>query len=510
MKRLKSFLALWLSVGFIAAFAASSASADDGVIGVGRAPLSAGDASVVRAAAKQAAIRDAVISAIRDATALDASDPKFATIVDDIAKQLRDVKVDEQREGDELVTHVTAFVDGVLIKKNIRGTDLDKSEDRNFGILAYIEEFLVPSNNDLHMPLRELVESHYDAGRSLSDKSLKASAASSSSNAAYAASSSSDAAAVSAVQLNAANRDASVSGQAAAAAEYHAKDSVAAAQSSRSQSAAVDQKNVEAASHQTASFRHLVEFQDNSKPTTLPIFQAEFIGNLRDYDLRILDSSNIRSEFFGGKPLTLSTLENGPEMKKFSEFARKKNAAFLMVGTSTVVKGDVQAATGRLLCVVKVALTVFSTTDGEIVASAADDVLAEGINIEDCAGAASKKVGARMSPVIASRVLSYWADRSARGRQYVVELRGKSFDLVTKMAFKKAVHAISDDANESDTTDTSIKYTVTLKGKVDAEEAVINALSAQSAFANKNLDDHVDQNLITVCIGKCPKSGAGI
>jgi hypothetical protein len=192
-------------------------------------------------------------------------------------------------------------------------------------------------------------------------------------------------------------------------------------------------------------------------------------------------------------------------MKKFSEFARKKNAAFLMVGTSTVVKGDVQAATGRLQCVVKVALTVFSTTDGEIVASGADDVLAEGINVEDCAGSASRKVGARMSPVIANRVLSYWSDRSVRGRQYVVELRGKSFDLATKMAFKRAVHTISEDANESDASDTSIKYTVTLKGKVDAEEAVIDALSAQPAFANKNLDDHVDQNLIAVCLGKCQK-----
>jgi hypothetical protein len=505
MERLKTRGAPLVLVGLLAGLCAPSAFADEGVIGVGRAPLSAGDASAVRAAAKQAAVRDAVLSAIRDATALDASDSKFAATVDDIAKQLRDVKVDEQREGDELVTQVTAVVDLRLIKAKIRGTDLDKSQDRNFGILTYIEEFLIPSNKDLNMPLRELVESHYDAGSSFSDKSLKASAASSSSNAAYAAASSSDSAAASAVKLNAADRDTSVSGQAAAAAEYHSRDAVAAAQSSKSQSASVDQQNVDAASHRTASYKHLIEYQDNSKPSNQAIFQGEFTGNLRDYDLRILDSNNVRSEFFGGKPLTLSALENGPAMKRFSEFARKKNAAFLMVGTSTVVKGDVQPATGRLQCVVKVSLKVFSTTDNEIVAAGADDVLAEGINIEDCAGAASKKVGARMSPVIASRVLSYWADRSARGRQYVVELRSKSFDLATKMAFKKAVHTISDDVNESDTSDTSIKYTITLKGKVDAEEAVITAVSSLPAFASKTLDDRVDQNVITVCIGKCPK-----
>lgn len=505
MKRLRTHAAPLLLASLLTGLAAPAAFADEGIVGVGRAPLAAGDASVVRAAAKQAAIRDAVLSAIRDATALDASDPKFATTVDDIAKQLRDVKVDEEREGDELVTQVAAVVDLRLIKSKIRGTDLDKSQDRNFGILTYVEEFVVPSNNDLHMPLRELVESHYDAGSSFSDKSLKASAASASSNSAYAASSSSDAAASASSKLNAADRDASISGQNAASAEYHSKDAVAAAQSSKSQSASLDQKNVDAASHKVASYKHLIEYQDNSKPSNQSIFQGEFAGDLRDYDLRILDSANIRSEFFGGKPLTLSALENGPQMKQFSEFARKKNAAFLMVGTSTVVKGDVQPATGKLQCVVKVSLRVFSTTDGEIVAAGADDVLAEGINIEDCAGAASKKVGARMSPVIASRVLNYWADRSARGRQYVVELRGKSFDLATKMAFKKAVRSISDDVNESDASDTSIKYTVTLKGKVDAEEAVVTAVSEQAAFAGKTLDDHVDQNLITVCIGKCPK-----
>jgi hypothetical protein len=51
MQRLKNCGALLLLFGLITGLAARPASAADDVIGVGRAPLSAGDASVVRAAA---------------------------------------------------------------------------------------------------------------------------------------------------------------------------------------------------------------------------------------------------------------------------------------------------------------------------------------------------------------------------------------------------------------------------------------------------------------------------
>ncbi|MEI7456599.1 MAG: hypothetical protein WCK93_07705 [Nitrosomonadales bacterium] len=166
------------------------ATAQETVFGEGRTSLGAGDASAIRNAAKQDAIRDAVIKAIKDATALDASDARFATIVNEVAKQLRDVKVQEERkEGADYVTRIEAVVDRKQIKNAIRGTDLDKSKDRSFSILMLVDEF-VTSSHDLNMPLSVLTESSIDEGASFKDKSLKANASSAASKSAVAASSS--------------------------------------------------------------------------------------------------------------------------------------------------------------------------------------------------------------------------------------------------------------------------------------------------------------------------------
>lgn len=61
----------------IAGLVSGTAFAQNSVVGEGRAPVGAGDAGFIRNAAKQEALRDAVIKAIKDATALDASDGRF-------------------------------------------------------------------------------------------------------------------------------------------------------------------------------------------------------------------------------------------------------------------------------------------------------------------------------------------------------------------------------------------------------------------------------------------------
>ena len=59
----------------VATFATTSAIAQNTVFGEGRTPIGAGEASAVRNAAKQEAMRDAVVKAIKDATAINADDP---------------------------------------------------------------------------------------------------------------------------------------------------------------------------------------------------------------------------------------------------------------------------------------------------------------------------------------------------------------------------------------------------------------------------------------------------
>lgn len=515
-----------LLVSALVGMAAPTFAQDNTVFGEGRTPLGAGDAAAIRNAAKQEALRDAVVKAIKDATALDASDPRFAPIVNEVAKQLRDVQVrEERREGSDFVTRIEALVDRRQIKNAIRGTDLDKSIDRSFSILMLVDEF-VTSTRDLNMPLKELEEFNYDAGSSYRDKSLKAGASSVSSKSAVAASSNVNAATASSARVNsnssaalaaqgsdaygsgaiAASQKSSVNGHAAAASSYSAKENYAAAASSQSAKSAIDKKDVDSQSHVTASYRKLIEYQDTSKPTSKSIFLAAFGGNLRDYDMRLQDSANIRSKFFGNKAISLSVLESSAEMSRFSEFARSKaNADFLMIGNSTVVGGDNNPATGQISCVVNAQIRAFATAGNELIASESQSTQASGMNIEECAAIASKKIADLMAPTFAGRALGYWADRAARGRQFTVELKGSGLPVSMRIAFTKALRNIQGAANveKKEDGDSGVKVTFTLKSKNDAADEIYEAVSAQAAFADKNLDRVGAGEQITLCLDKC-------
>lgn len=503
MKRLNNLTSAIAAAVMLAA--SVPALAQSTVFGEGRTPIGAGDAAAIRNAAKQEAMRDAVVKAIKDSTALDASAPKFAPIVNEVAKQLRDVKVKEEvREGNDFVARIEAFVDRRQIKNAIRGTDLDKLNDRSFSILMLVDEF-VTSTRDLKVPLRDLTEFSYDAGSSAKDKSIKAAASSSSRDTAVVASSDVNASASSNVDVRASGDRGSFRGQGSDSASYKGSASLNASDKVRSQSASMDKKDVEQRSHETASYRRLVEYQDTSKPTPNSVFLSSFSGNLRDYDLRLQDSSITRSKFFGDRKITLATLTSSAEMAKFAEFARKSNSDFLMVGTSTVVEGDVNPATGLMTCAITAEIKAFATAGGELIAATAESTQAAGKNIEGCAGIASKKIADMIAPEFANRALGYWADRAARGRQYTVEFKGAALPLPLRLAFVKALREIpgASDVEKKEDGAQGVRATLTLKGKADAMEEIVGAVSSMPAFSGRNLDGTAEGEQITLCLESC-------
>jgi hypothetical protein len=298
----------------------------------------------------------------------------------------------------------------------------------------------------------------------------------------------------------------SFAGQRNTASAQSTKDNFAAASSRQSSSASVDRKDVDARSHESATYRKLVEYQDTSKPTGKSAFLSAFGGNLRDYDMRLQDSANVRSKFFGDRTISLATLENGAEMAKFSEYARTKaNADFLMVGNATVIGGDRNAATGQIACSVSAQVRAFATAGNEMIASEMMGTQASGMNIEECATLASRKIADLMAPAFANRALGYWADRAARGRQFTVELRGSALPLPMRLSFAKALRDIqgATDVEKKEDGDTGVKVTLTLKGKVDAMEQVYGAVTGQPAFASRTLDGKVEGELIVLCLDKC-------
>jgi hypothetical protein len=494
-------------LALMTAFACSEAAlADDAIFGEGRSPLAAGDAAAVRGAAKREALHDAVLKAIKDATALDASADKFAPIVDEVAKQVRDVKiVSEDAVGSEFVTRVEVMVDRRQIKNAVRGTDLDKLNDRSFKILMLIDEYST-TTGDLHTPLEILTTYKYDAGNSFRDKSVKSSASASSDSASLAYHGKIDADSSASANLAARSGPDSASANAMASSSQHAREDLSASSAASASHASLDAKDVEAAGHTNVAYTNLVKFQDTSAPSDQHLFGDAFGGDLRDYDLSLADSSTAKSQFFGNKPITLSTLSKSADMAKFTDYARTKAGAdFLMVGSATVIAGGTNAATGNFTCVVNAEMKVYATAGGEMIASAAETTQAGGMNREGCAGAAAVKVAHLMAPQFASRVLGYWADRSARGRQYTVELKGSSVSLGMRMAFAKALGSIdgATAVEPKESGPTGSKFTVTLKGRGDPMEQVYTAVSSQAAFAGKDLDGGVEGETVTLCIGKC-------
>lgn len=500
----------------------NSYAADELVIGEGRSPIGAGNAASIRGAAKQEAIRDAVLKAIKDATALDASDEKFAAIVNEVAKQSKSVKVlEETAVGPEFVTKVEVLVDRKQIKNAVRGTDLDKLNDRSFSILLMADEFLT-NTRDLNTPLEELVEYKYDAGNSYKDKSVKAKSSASASSVAVASSSSFNASAnnksnlsaaeSSKTNINAGSDSASGSGNAAINAsassseKVNAKSQYGAGKAQKEQASSIDKKNIDSQTHETESYKKLVKYQDNSKPVGNSQFLNDFSGRLRDYDLRLLDASVTRSQFLGDKSISLSMLQNSSEMAKLSSFARTKaNADFLMMGSASVIAGEKNSATGEITCVANVELKAFSTSSNELIAGVAETTQASSANIEGCAAVATQKVSKMLAPTFASNILGYWADRAARGRQYIVELKGYNMPLPIRLSFMKALKEIEGvgDVEKKEDSAESVKASITIKGKVDPMEQVYGSVSAQPAFASKTLDGKSEGELITICIDTC-------
>ena len=193
-------------------------------------------------------------------------------------------------------------------------------------------------------------------------------------------------------------------------------------------------------------------------------------------------------------------------MSKFSDFARTKaNADFLMIGSSTVVGGDKNTATGQISCAVNAEIHAFATSSNELIASESQSTQASGMNIEECAAVASKKIADLMAPTFAGRALGYWADRAARGRQYTVELKGSGFPVMMRIGFTKALKGIQGaaDVEKKEDSDSGVKVTLTLKSKEDAADTIYEAVSSQAAFSGKNLDRVVVGDMITLCIDKC-------
>jgi hypothetical protein len=144
----------------------------------------------------------------------------------------------------------------------------------------------------------------------------------------------------------------------------------------------------------------------------------------------------------------------------------------------------------------------YSTASGEDIASETTSETAAGINANDCAARAAKKMAATGGPIVSSRVQEYWKRRNAYGREFVVTLQGSGLPDSATRGLTKAVKAIEgvEKATLRSQTDNEYQLVVVYKGE-SLKDELDDRLDALPAFAARR--SRVESDQITICMTTC-------
>lgn len=228
------------------------------------------------------------------------------------------------------------------------------------------------------------------------------------------------------------------------------------------------------------------------------------LGELQDYDLRMIDNDLFRSRFFS-HAITLDDLANRDTLAKYMGYARKEaKADFLLLGRSVIVDLDRDENTGESKCTGQVSVKTFSTQSGESIASDMHSEVASGIDSDRCAANLASKLAMAVGAEIGSRIRDYWQRRVTFGREYLLTLRSPSLALKTRMEFTKALKRLPGVASVTQrySTRTEIELTVTYRGRDPLDQVVMQGLAGTRVYSA--LDSVTDGTHIRFCFGACP------
>ena len=427
------------------------------------------DIAQVQLEAQKAATKSAISVAIDRIMGVGVSkDPKVQGKLDYLASQLDIYRIKQietpRREGDNYVISTLLVIDDAKFRKIIAdaGMASSTSATRAAAILTVMDEFFTsPSDfNGPPQPLKEITTFKYDHDAAYKEQeALSAKGASSNSVSAKhkesgAATASGQAAGSYSGQgsTNASYRDGSGANSGAVRAQYADKtafDGQYSKDGSHDSSASSKSQlgyngSVNASDSEHAFFENVKEWQP--KNTSSPAKESYTLGALgeafRTYDIRSLSNELFRSKYFGDKIITIEKLENSQDLEKYVKFAKADaKADFFAVGTSVIVDRGLSPGTGRNTCDGMAVVKVYSTTDGETIASSALTESASGGTSDQCRANVAKKVGSGLGSTIASQIQDYWKTRQMYGSEYVVLLLG-DFPTMARIQFTNVLKQV--------------------------------------------------------------------
>lgn len=473
-------------------------------------------------------------------------DAKIQEKFDDIASQFQTYKIKQidtpRREGNDYVVTTVAVIDDAKFREFVSsmGIAYNTATVRSSAILTIMDEFFTtPTDMQTDKPLREVtvysrdVDNNYKEAEKFSDKKSQSSASSLKASDVGASSvNASSSASVSAkneesgslkaqksesgsYSANAkaseggllggsasAKESADYSGKSSVDANYKQKGSLDAkrddryaaaeqhdkrvdAKKSSSKSSAVEYGHfVDASSSDHTFFSNIKEYQPRN---TGPDKQNYTIKSLQSayqtYDIRILDNDMFKSKYFGDTPITLEKLENSAELSKYVKASRDDfRADFFSIGSSIIVDRGKNENTGSYVCDGMVAIKVYSTGDGESIASGSLTESGSGSSPDQCRTMVADKIGMGLGTVISNKVQEYWKKRQMYGQEFIVVLSG-DLPRQVRSQFNAALGQIEGVTNVKQRKQEAglVEYVLSFNGAEELSELIFAKLDASAA-----------------------------
>ena len=348
------------------------------VQGEGGAPITQ-DVAQVQSKAQQEALRSAIVVALDRVMGQGASmNPAVQEKMGYLLSQLSIYKIKQadtpRREADRYVISTLLTIDDAKFRKLLSdaGIASGTATVRASAILTVMDEFFTtPSDLNNPLPLKEVTVYKYDRDASSNAReSLSAKASASGSLSAR-------------------------GGESGSVSNAHYSTGGAIDSSARQKGQLNYSQSSSASDSEHAFFQNIKEWQPKNSGPAKESYTAGALGDaFRTYDIRSLSNDLFRSKYFGNQAITIEKLENSQDLAKYVKFAKADaKADFFAVGTSVIVDRGVSSGTGRNTCDGMVVVKVYSTTDGETIASSALTESASGNSPDQCRANVAKKAG---------------------------------------------------------------------------------------------------------------------
>ena len=489
------------------AFSSLSFGAEFTVIGQGSAAMGP-DLGVTREASLHAAMRDAVLAAIRKINGpTSTNDPKVMAAAEQILAQVGNEYILDQTTrkdaANNFVTGLKLKLDDKEFRKLLSDAGIALKTANNYPILIVMDEYFT-TPTDSQKPLREIVELFSDK----SEHHKEVVAAQGQTSGSFSANSSQSANASASRTFS--SNDSVVSSDAARNFSASASGSVASNQSASSSL----NRDLDMGKKDIQTSRSVVEYQpQNTQVSDNNYTYAAILREAASYDLNVIDNGLFRSKYFTGKALTLQELQNSPEFARYVAAAREDaKADYFMAGSSIIYDLGKDKISGQSRCDGVVALKTFSTAESKVIATDSRSESASGNTPDQCRVNVANKMAVFTASVVGTQIAEYWKNRVMYGQQYTVKLVSLlgQLNFQTKRNFGKAleqVKGVKDVPAKRKEDNREVEYSLQYAGETPIGDVIGELIASSDAFKTyPNFDINTLGTNVRICLeSSCPK-----